>query len=130
MGSKKPLILSSGLLQEMSTDYLDPTLFTRGINTQTGTSYTTVLSDANKLITSSNSSPQTITIPLNSSVAYPIGTVIDFMQLGTGKLTIAITATGNLYSKGGNKACSAQYVTVSAMKVGTDTWVLIGDLAA
>jgi len=44
-----------------------------GINTQTGTTYTTVLDDNGKLVTLSNASAITLTIPPNSSVAYPVG---------------------------------------------------------
>ena len=57
-------------------------------NAQTGTTYTTVLGDANNLITLSNASAVTVTVPLNSSVAYPINTVLSFEQLGTGNTSI------------------------------------------
>jgi hypothetical protein len=59
------------------------------INAQTGTTYTTVLTDDGKLITCSNASAISVTIPPNSSVAYGIGTQLNFAQLSTGQVTLA-----------------------------------------
>ena len=59
------------------------------INAQTGTTYTTVLTDESKLVTLNNGSAITLTIPANSSVAYPVGTKIDITQLGAGQVTVA-----------------------------------------
>ncbi len=58
------------------------------LNVQTGTSYTTVLTDRGKCITMSNAAASTLTIPLNASVAYPLGTVITVQQLGAGQVTL------------------------------------------
>lgn len=98
------------------------------INNQTGTTYTLVLSDSNKLIRLSNASPITLTVPPNSSVAFNTGTVITLEQLGAGLLTIAagsgvaINAYGGLNSAG-------QYAGLSLIKVDTDTWTLFGGKA-
>jgi len=100
----------------------------QNINAQTGTTYTFVLSDAGKLVTFNNASAITVTIPANSSVAFPIGTHIDCMQLGAGKVTFSPASGVTLNSKNGNKSISAQYVGVTLVKIGTDTWVLLGDL--
>ena len=52
-------------------------------NAQTGTTYTFVLADAdNKLVTASNASAQTYSIPTNASVAFPIGTQLNIIQIG------------------------------------------------
>lgn len=108
---------------------------TRTINAQTGTTYTFVLGDGsaaggNPLVTASNGSAQTYTVPPNSSVAYPVGTQIDVLQLGAGKVTLAQGAGVTINSKGSNKAISAQYVGVSLIKTATDVWSLLGDLIA
>jgi hypothetical protein len=98
------------------------------INTQTGTTYTLVLGDAGKLITMSNASAITLTVPTNSSVAYATGTRIDIAQLGAGQVTISgagITFT----SKGSALKITGQYSAASLLKTGTDTWLLIGDIA-
>ena len=44
------------------------------INTQTGTTYTFVLTDAGKLVTCDNAAAISVTVPPNSSVAFPTGT--------------------------------------------------------
>jgi len=61
-----------------------------GINAQTGTTYTTVLTDAGKTITTSNASAVTVTIPASGTVNYEVGTVIQFLNIGAGALTIAV----------------------------------------
>lgn len=100
------------------------------INSQTGTTYTFVLTDAWAMVTFNNAAAQTITVPPNSSVAFPIGTQIDLAQLGAGKVTFAEWAGVTIQSKGSNKAISAQYVGATLKKIGTDTWLLLGDLIA
>jgi hypothetical protein len=62
------------------------------INAQTGTTYTTVLSDDGKLLTCDNAASISVTVPPNSSVAYGIGTQINIMQLGAGTVTITAGA--------------------------------------
>ena len=107
----------------------------RTINAQSGTTYTFALADGssaggNPLVTASNSSAQTYTVPTNASVAFPVGTQIDVMGQGTGKVTIAAAGGVTINSKGGNLSISAQYVGVSLVKTATDTWTLLGDLIA
>lgn len=98
------------------------------INAQTGTTYTTVLSDAGKLVTLSNASAITLTIPPNSSVAYPIGTRIDFIQIGAGQVTVA-GGIGVTVNSTPTLKFRAQHSAASCIKIGTDTWQLVGDLA-
>jgi len=99
-------------------------------NTQTGTTYTAVLADAGKMITLDNAAAITMTIPANSSVAYPIGTKLNFMQLGAGQVTVAITTdTLNVESTLTLKL-KAQYAVATAFKVTATTWVLFGNLEA
>lgn len=99
----------------------------RAINAQTGTSYTLVLSDAGKLVTLSNASAITLTIPTNASVAFPTGTVIDIAQIGAGQVTVG-GASVTINSADGDKKLRVQYSSGSLIKTGTDTWLLVGDL--
>lgn len=91
--------------------------------------YTLVLSDAGKHILhpSSDNNARTFTIPANSSVAYPIGTAITFVnQINT--VTIAITSdTMTLYPAGttGSRTLAANGLA-TATKVGTTSWVITG----
>jgi hypothetical protein len=98
------------------------------INAQTGTTYTTVLSDAAQLVTLNNASAITLTIPPNSSVAYPIGTRIDFIQIGAGQVTVA-GGTGVTVNSTPTLKFRAQHSAASCIKIATDTWQLVGDLA-
>lgn len=107
----------------------------RTINAQTGTTYTFVLADGaaaggHPLVTSSNASAQTYTVPTNASVAYPTGDQIDVCQIGAGKLTLAGAGGVTVSSKGSNLSASAQYVCLTLVKTGTNTWLLLGDMIA
>ena len=103
-------------------------------NAQTGTTYTFVLADAdNKLVTASNASAQTYSIPTNASVAFPIGSQINIIQIGAGQVTInAVTSgTTTVLSNGATAASPklrVQYSSATLVKVGTDTWYVIGDI--
>ncbi len=99
------------------------------INAQTGTTYTFVLADAGKLITSSNGSAQTLTVPPNSSVAYAIGTQILVQAIGSGTATLAEGSGVTIQSVDSNKAIDGQYAGASLIKRATNTWSLIGALA-
>lgn len=99
------------------------------INNQTGTTYTLVLTDSGKKVILDNASPVAVTIPQNSSVAFPAGTQIDFIQKGAGKVTFSGSGV-TINSKSSNKSIGAQYVGVTLLKTDTDTWYLFGDLIA
>ena len=105
------------------------------IDAKTGTTYTFVLQDANnELITASNSSAQTYSIPTNASVAFPIGAQINIIQIGAGQVTInAVTSgTTTVLSNGAVAAAPklrVQYSSATLIKVATDTWYVIGDIA-
>lgn len=95
-------------------------------NDQTGTTYTFVLADAFKVVTASNASAQTYTVPLNSSVAYPLGAVLTLIAKGAGQITL-VGAGGVTLNSGHGLKTSAQWATVSLTKILTDTWVVSGD---
>lgn len=100
------------------------------VNTQSGTTYTLILSDFNKVLIFTSASAVTATVPPNSTTPFPIGTRIDAVQTGAGKVTFAQGSGVTILSKSSNKAIGAQYVGVTLLKTGTNTWVLIGDLIA
>jgi hypothetical protein len=98
------------------------------INTQTGTSYTGVASDAGKLITMDNASANTFTIPANASVPYAVGTQLRVMQLGAGATTIAITTDTLNKNSTFTSVLAGQYSEVVITKITSTTWVMTGDL--
>lgn len=98
-------------------------------NAQTGTAYTLVLTDRSKLIEMNNAAANTLTVPLNSSAAFPIGTQITIAQTGAGQTTIAATGGVTINATPGLKL-RAQWSTATLIKRGTDTWLAFGDLVA
>jgi hypothetical protein len=100
------------------------------LNAQTGTTYTTVLADDGKLVTCDNGSSIALTIPPSSSVNYGIGTQINIMQLGAGVVTITAGVGVTLRSAGSKLKTNGQYAVATCCKIATDTWVVIGNLAA
>ena len=105
-----------------TTTYLD-------INAQTGTTYTFVIADAGKLVTSSNGSAQTITVPPNSSVAFPVGTQIIVQNIGSANATLAQGTGVTIQSVDSAKEIDGQYAAAALIKTATDVWSLIGRLA-
>jgi len=99
------------------------------INAQTGTTYTLVLADVAKIVTLSNSSAITLTVPPESSVAWPTGTTIVLAALGTGTVTISPGSGVTINSAGAAVDIGAQYGVATLLKTGADTWLLFGNLA-
>lgn len=100
-------------------------------NAQTGTTYTTALSDNGKLVTLSNASPITTTIPPNSSVAYPVGAQITFARYGAGTVTIQGGSGVTIVSTGITTAqpqLRVQYSVATAIQTSTDNWLITGDI--
>jgi len=102
------------------------------LNAQTGVTYTFVLADNGKLVTLSNASAITATVPTNASVAYATGAIINIQQIGAGQVTI-VGDTGVTITSTGATATTpktrAQYSAASIIKTGTDSWTVIGDIA-
>jgi hypothetical protein len=99
------------------------------LNAQTGTTYTLVLTDAHKLVTLSNASAITLTVPTNSSVAFEIGDQVNLLQLGAGQVTVS-GAGVTFRSEGTKLKLKGQYAMATLVKIGTDEWVLLGNTAA
>jgi hypothetical protein len=97
-------------------------------NRQTA-SYTLVLSDADKLVETNVASANNLTVPLNSSVAYPTGTQILLAQYGAGQTTIVATSGVTIRSNGGKLKLNVQYSGATLIKIDTNEWYLFGDIA-
>jgi len=101
---------------------------------QTGTTYTTVLNDNGQVVTMNNASANTLSIPTNASVAYPVGTQINVLQIGAGQTTIQAVTSGTttVLSVGATAAAPklrARYSMATCIKAATDTWYVVGDIA-
>ena len=95
------------------------------------TSYTLALTDKNKFIKMSvTSTANTVTVPTNASVAFPIGSQIHIIQYGSGKTqVIPVSGTVTLYATPG-AYLRAQYSAATLLKCDTNIWMLMGDLSA
>ena len=98
------------------------------VNTQTS-SYTLVLGDKGDVVEMNDGSSNTLTVPPNSSVAFPTGSLITVIQLGAGATTIVAGSGVTLRSKASALGISAQYGRADLYKRGTDEWVVAGDLS-
>jgi hypothetical protein len=99
-------------------------------NAQTGTSYTLVLTDVAKVVSLTNAAAITLTVPENSSVAFPIGTQILLYQGGAGQVTISPAGSVTIRSQGTKLKVFGQYAVAGLLKVATDEWVAFGNLSA
>jgi hypothetical protein len=121
---------SSGTLSGCTVDGTDAVGFRNTpVNSQSA-DYTLVLADSGKTIFHpvADDNARTFTIPANSSVAYPVGTVISFVNLQN-TVTIAIT-TDTMYLANDGATGSrtlAEYGMASAMKVDSTSWIISGN---
>ena len=99
------------------------------INSQSA-AYTLVLADAGKAILhpSTDANARTFTIPANSSVAYPVGTAISFINMTSNVVTIAITTDTMYLSSAGTTGSRslAQYGSATAIKITSTSWLISG----
>jgi hypothetical protein len=118
--------------QTLTNKTLTSPLINLGVNAQTGTTYTTVLADNGKLITQTNASAITTTIPPFSSVAYPVGAQLNFVQYGAGQVTFAQGAGVTISSTGATATAPklrVQYSSATAICVSQDNWFVAGDIS-
>ena len=104
------------------------------INSQTGTSYTTVLGDSYQvLITMNNASTNALKIPTDASVNHPVGTSIAVYNLGAGTTTISAVTSGTttIVSAGATSAAPTLTTNKSAacIKIATNSWIVVGSVA-
>ena len=92
-------------------------------NAQTGTTYTLVSGDVNKLVTLNNASAVTVTIP---NGVFTTGQQINFQQLGAGQVTFVSDGTTTFTGVG--TKLRAQYSASTLICTGTNTFTLIGDI--
>ena len=99
------------------------------IVTDATTSKTLALTDAGAVVRMTNASANTVTIPLNATVAFTVGQIIIVRQSGAGTTTITgatgVTLNGVTSPTTGG-AINSQYNDVMLQKVATDTWEAIG----
>jgi hypothetical protein len=128
------LVKDGALAMRTIGNGFDDALAKVALNDQTAT-YTAVLTDnRNKLVRMNVSTANNFQIPTNASVAFPIGSIINVTQLGTGQTTIQAVTSGTttITSTGASSAAPklrARYSAASCIKVATDTWLVVGDIS-
>lgn len=98
------------------------------VNVETA-SYTLTLGDAGGTVEMNVGSANNLTVPPNSSVAFPVGTVVEVCQIGSGQTTI-VEGSGVTVQTPETLVLTGQWSTVSLRKRATDEWVLAGDVEA
>lgn len=104
------------------------------IDAQTGTAFTVTIDDNGQLVTMNNSSANTLSIPTDANVNFPIGTQITVLQIGTGQTTInAVTpGTTTINSTGATPAqprLRVRYSSATCIKLAANNWVVVGDIS-
>jgi hypothetical protein len=119
--------VSSGLSGGVTSGTADLRLKTE-FNAQTGTTYTLVLADLNKLVTTSNASGVVVTIPAST---FSAGDIINVQSIGVGLTTISggsvtITSTGASASA---PILRARYSAASIICTASNVFTIVGDLS-
>jgi hypothetical protein len=117
-------ILTADSTTAMGITWSTPTTLSLTINAQTGTTYTIVSGDLNKLVTLNNASAITVTIP---NGVFTAGQQVNFQQIGAGQVTFASDGTTTFTGTG--TKLSSQYSAATLICTGTNTFTLIGDIA-
>ena len=122
---------SSGTLTNCTADGTDGVGFKNVPIASKSAAYTTVLADSGKVIfhPSTDANARTFTIDSNANVAYPLGTVLTFINMTSQVVTIAITSD-TMYLAGPGTTGSrslAQYGMASAIKMTSTTWIISGN---
>lgn len=98
-------------------------------NAQTGTAYTLALTDVARVVSLTNASAITLTIPTNATIAFPIGAQILLYQGGAGQVSVS-GAGVTIRSQGTKLKMNGQYSIAGLLKVNTDEWVFYGNTIA
>ena len=92
------------------------------------TDYSLTLADSGEVVEMSSAESLVVTVPANSAVQFPIGTVILISQYGTGPVTVA-PAAGVSVRTASSLTTRVRYSEMSLRKRAADEWVASGDLA-
>lgn len=94
------------------------------------TSKTLALTDAGTVQECTSASAIAITVPPNSSVAFPIGTEIALIRLGAGTLSVVAGSGVTIQSSGSKLFVKNQYESACLRQTATNVWSLVGSLSA
>lgn len=128
-GSSTAEVVTLSGTQTLTNKTLTDPFTTVGTNARVA-SYTLVLTDQSKIVEISNGSANTLTIPTNASVPFPIGTYILFIQTGAGQTTITPADGTVIVNSTPGLKLRTQWSAATIIKRATNTWVVTGDTVA
>lgn len=105
-----------------------PNVTTLDTVSYSGTTVNPALGDAGKVIEATNAAAISFVIPLNATVPYPVGTVLEVRQMGAGQVTVSGEGGVTVQASGNKLKTSAQYAACQAHQRAANTWVVSGDL--
>lgn len=121
-------VLSKASGTDMDFTWIEQDDTTIGFNAQTGTTYTLVAADLGKIVTLSNASGITLTVPPS---IFATGNIINIQQIGAGQVTLAQGAGVTITSTGASASAPklrAQYSAASIICTASDAFTVIGDI--
>lgn len=122
-------VLSKASGTDMDFTWIEQDDTTIGFNAQTGTTYTLVAGDSGKLVTLTNASAITLTVPPS---VFATGEQINIAQTGAGQVTFAQGAGVTIVSTGGTASApkiSKQYAAATVICTASNTFLIVGALA-
>lgn len=128
VASATSLAVSGSVTVGASVSVVGNVVYHIATNNQTA-AYTLVLADDGKIVEVLSATAVNVTIPLESSVAFPIGTQITVLQTGTGQLTFVPAVGVTLNANPGSKT-RGQWTAATLIKRDANIWVALGDLSS
>jgi hypothetical protein len=122
-------VLSKASNTDMDFTWIEQDDSTISFNAQTGTTYTLVAADLGKLVTLSNGSPITLTVPPSVFVA---GNIINIQQIGLGQVTFAQGAGVTITSSGSSVTApkiTSRYGAATVICTASNVFTIIGGLS-
>lgn len=92
------------------------------------TGHTLEISDAGKVVRMNVGFAHNLVVPTYSSVSFPTGTQITVLQMGTGNTNLTCAAEVTLNSRNSMLKLSGQWAAATMLNMGTDNWVVVGDM--
>lgn len=100
------------------------------INTQAGAAYTLALSDATNIVSMTNGAANTVTVPTNAAVAFPVGSRLVVRQAGAGATLIAPASGVTINTTATTLTMTSQWSYCTLVKTATNTWDAVGGVGA
>ena len=129
LGGTTGQVLSKASNTDLDFTWIEQDDTTLSFNAQTGTTYTLVIGDLGKLVTTSNASPVTVTVPPS---VFAAGNIINVQSIGVGLTTFAAGAGVTITSTGASAAAPilrARYSACTIICTASNVFTIVGDLS-